>query len=101
MSQANLVLTDKITRHRTHVERLISRIKDFKVLSHRIAAHLFPRAEPGLVSLLLFDVISGLCSEENMMRACVRSSCCCTTTRTSLPCSFYQDFSKEDKERIT
>ena len=43
MSQANLVLTDKITRHRVHVERLISQIKDFKVLSHRIAAHLFPK----------------------------------------------------------
>ena len=43
MSQANLVLTDKIARHCIHVERLISRIKDFKVLSHRIAAHLFPK----------------------------------------------------------
>ena len=44
MSQANLVLTDKIARHHSHVERLISRIKDFKILSHRIAVHLFPQA---------------------------------------------------------
>ena len=43
MSQADLVLTDKIARHRIHVERLISRIKDFKILSHRIPAHLFPK----------------------------------------------------------
>ena len=99
MSQANLVFTDKIPRHHIRVERLISRIKDFKILSHRIAVHLFPKrqAEPGLVCLLLFDIISGLCPEENVIRVCAVLAPVCA----SLPWSFYQDFSKEDTERIT
>lgn len=41
MSQADLGLTDKIARHRIHIERLIARIKDFKMLNNRIPANLF------------------------------------------------------------
>lgn len=42
MTQADLTLTDKIARHRIHVKRLISRIKDFKILSGKIPAGFFP-----------------------------------------------------------
>ncbi|CAG6022063.1 unnamed protein product, partial [Menidia menidia] len=43
LSQANLALTDKIARHRVHVERLISRIKDFQIVGCTIPAILFPK----------------------------------------------------------
>ncbi|XP_035981310.1 uncharacterized protein LOC118556867 [Fundulus heteroclitus] len=43
LSQADLALTDKIARHRVHVERLISRIKDFKIVGCTIPAILFPK----------------------------------------------------------
>lgn len=43
LSQADLALTDKIARHRVHIERLISRIKDFKIVGCKIPAILFPK----------------------------------------------------------
>lgn len=43
LSQADLALSDKITRHRVHIERLISRINDFKMVDCTIPAMLFPK----------------------------------------------------------
>ncbi|XP_053389439.1 uncharacterized protein LOC128552425 [Mercenaria mercenaria] len=41
MSKADIKLTEKIARHRVHVERAISRVKNFKILSQRIDLALF------------------------------------------------------------
>ena len=41
LSEAEVHLTEKIARHRVHVERAIARIKKFKILSHRIDITLF------------------------------------------------------------
>lgn len=41
MSSAEIKLTEKIARHRVHVERAIARIKSFKILSGRFDISLF------------------------------------------------------------
>ncbi|XP_052252984.1 uncharacterized protein LOC127859521 [Dreissena polymorpha] len=41
MSQADIAATEKIARHRVHVERAIARVKNFKILSNRIDLSLF------------------------------------------------------------
>ena len=41
MSASEINLTEKIARHRVHVERAIARIKSFKILSSRIDLCLF------------------------------------------------------------
>lgn len=41
MSASDIKLTEKIARHRVHVERAIARIKTFKILSNRIDLKLF------------------------------------------------------------
>ena len=41
LSPADMQLTQRIARHRVHIERLIARIKSFKIISHKIPASLF------------------------------------------------------------
>ncbi|WAR20783.1 hypothetical protein MAR_014757 [Mya arenaria] len=41
MSSADIRLTEKIARHRVHVERAIARIKSYNILSHRFDLSLF------------------------------------------------------------
>lgn len=41
LSTSEIKLTEKIARHRVHVERAIARVKIFKILSHRIDLSLF------------------------------------------------------------
>jgi len=41
MSQSNVELTNKIARHRVHIERLICKVKTYKILSDRIPTTLF------------------------------------------------------------
>ena len=42
MPQADVALTQKIAKHRIHVERAISRAKKFKIVDHRVDMSLFP-----------------------------------------------------------
>lgn len=41
MSSSEIKMTEKIARHRVHVERAIARIKSYKILSHRFDLSLF------------------------------------------------------------
>ena len=41
MSAADVACTSKIAKHRIHIERLISRIKCYKIISHKIPTSLF------------------------------------------------------------
>lgn len=42
MSPSDVSLTQKIAKHRIHVERAISRVKKFKIVDHRVDISLFP-----------------------------------------------------------
>ena len=44
MSVSDTYLTQKIAKHRVHVERVIANIKTYKILSHTIPASLFKQA---------------------------------------------------------
>lgn len=41
MSASNTALTSKIAKHRVHIERVITKVKTFNILSHRIPTTLF------------------------------------------------------------
>lgn len=42
MSPSDIALTENIAKHRVHVKRAIARVKNFKILSHRIDLSHFP-----------------------------------------------------------
>jgi hypothetical protein len=44
MSAADTYLTQKIAKHRVHVERVIAKVKTYKLLSHKIPTSLFKQA---------------------------------------------------------
>ena len=41
MSAGDVAVTNKIAKHRIHIERLISRIKGYKIISHQVPTNLF------------------------------------------------------------
>ncbi|XP_060077043.1 uncharacterized protein LOC132556625 [Ylistrum balloti] len=43
MSPAEISETQKIAKHRVHIERLVAKVKKFKMVSHRVPTSLFPK----------------------------------------------------------
>lgn len=59
MSVSNTILTEKIAKHRVHIERLIAFVKTYKIFPVRINTLLFKNINNILVCLLSIDFISG------------------------------------------
>jgi hypothetical protein len=66
MSTTDLALTDKIARHRVHIERLISRIKDFKIVGGTGIPAIISKVEQNMDCVLLLDPFPGLGFEEKV-----------------------------------